>query len=137
MGKPLNLPFHSYITVADTFLSGGRMSFHTRTYEGPRGKQEVRCRLTGQHEEVTCWPQVFHPCGFCTLTLQEPQSKASQLTAKYPSLLQSTPACCKVSQPTAKYPSLLKSIPACCKVPQSAVKYPSLLESIPVCWKVP
>lgn len=137
MGKPLNLPFHSYITVADTFLSGGRMSFHTRTYEGPRGKQEVRCRLTGQREEVTCWPQVFHPCGFCTLTLQEPQSKASQLTAKYPSLLQSTPACCKVSQPAAKYPSLLKSIPACCKVPQSAVKYPSLLESIPVCWKVP
>lgn len=33
MGKPLNLPFHSYITVADTFLSGGRMSIHTRTYE--------------------------------------------------------------------------------------------------------
>lgn len=85
MGKPLKLPFHGYITVADTFLSGERISRHIGgTYKGPRGKQEVKCRLTGKHEEVTCWSWVFHPCGFCTLPLQEPQSKAPQPTEKQP-----------------------------------------------------
>lgn len=120
MGKPLHLPFHSYITVADTFLSGGRMSIHTRTYEGPRGKQAGKMQA-----HRTTWRSNMLASGLSSLWLLH--TDLAGTTVKNLSTY------CKVPQPTAKYPSLLKSTPACWKVPQPAGKYPSLLESTLVC----